>query len=84
MISREVLVDLWWELFSWCWMSGRFLSVWKSSIVVLVSKKRSKVTCRTDEFQSISLVLVAYKAMCKLKTVYKKACEGGGRKTVTS
>ena len=65
MINREVLVDLWWDLFNWCWMSGMVPSVWKSSVVVPVPKKRSKGAHRTDELQGISLVSVAYKVMCK-------------------
>ena len=27
MIKREVLVELWWELFNWCWVSGMVPSV---------------------------------------------------------
>ena len=41
-------------------------SVWKSSVVVPVLKKKGgfRGACRTDEFRWISLVSVVYKAMC--------------------
>ena len=43
MMNREVLVDLWWELFNWCWGRGMVPpSMWKSRMVVLVPKTRSK------------------------------------------
>ena len=35
-MNREVLVELWWELFSWCWSSGMVPSVWRRSMVVPV------------------------------------------------
>ena len=28
MMNREILEELWWELFSWCWISGMVPSVW--------------------------------------------------------
>ena len=61
-MNREVLVELWWELFSWCWSSGMVPSVWRS-VVVPVPKKRTKGVCRKEDFRGISLVFVAYKAM---------------------
>ena len=64
MVNREVFVELWWELFNWCWGSGMVPSMWKSSIVLPVPKTRSKGACRTEELRGISLVSVVYKAMC--------------------
>ena len=42
MMNREVLVELWSELFNWCWGSGMVRSMWKSSMVVPVPKMRQK------------------------------------------
>ena len=43
MMNREVLVELWSELFNWCWGSGMVPpSMWKSSMVVPVPKMRQK------------------------------------------
>ena len=30
MMNREVVVELWWELFNWCWVSGMVPSVWRT------------------------------------------------------
>ena len=46
MMNREVLLELWWELFNWCWRSGMVSSMWKSSLVLPVPKTRSKGVCR--------------------------------------
>ena len=62
MINGEVLVELWWELFSWCWSSGMVPSVWRS--VVVPVPERIKRVCRKHNFRGISLVSVVYKAMC--------------------
>ena len=42
MMNREVLVELWSELFNWCWGSAMVRSMWKSSMVVPVPKMRQK------------------------------------------
>ena len=62
MINGEVLVELWWELFSCCWSSGMVPSVWRSVVVPVL--ERIKRVCRKDNFRGISLVSVVYKAMC--------------------
>ena len=42
MMNREVLVELWWELFNWCLGNGMVPSMWKSSMVVPVPIKDEK------------------------------------------
>ena len=41
-LYREELVDLWWELFNWCWKCGMVPSVRKCSIVVPVPIKEEE------------------------------------------
>lgn len=42
-MNREVLPELWWELFSWCWTSGMVPSVWRS--IVVPFQKRGTRDC---------------------------------------
>ena len=41
-------------------------SEWRRSTMVPIPQKRRSGVCKTDEFQGISLVPVAYKAMCSV------------------
>ena len=41
-------------------------SEWRTSVIVPIPKKRSNGVCRTEDFQGISLVSVAYKTMCSI------------------
>ena len=66
MISKDVLLQVWYELFKLCWKEGMMPSIWKHSDVILVSKKRSRGPCNTDDFRGISLVSVPYKALCMI------------------
>ena len=75
MMNREVFVELWWELFNWCWGRGIVPSMWKSSMVVPVPKTRSKEACRIEEFCGISVVSVVF-------DYPRKACEGSRRKAI--
>ena len=62
MISKEVLLPVWYELFKLCWKEGMIPSMWKQSVVIPVPKKRSRGTCNTDDYWGIPLVSVPYKA----------------------
>ena len=66
MISKEVLLQVWYELFKLCWKEGMIPSIWKQSVVIPVPKMKSRGPCNTDDIWGISLVLVPYKAMCML------------------
>ena len=46
MMNREMLVDVWWELFNWCRLNEMVPSVWKSSVVVPVPNKTRRA-CKT-------------------------------------
>ena len=45
MISKEVLLPVWYKLFKLCWKEGMILSMWKKSVVIPVPKKRSRGPC---------------------------------------
>ena len=64
MVGSKELVDFWHCLFNWCWANGMIPTEWRRSIIVPIPKKRVRGVCRMDEFRGISLVPVAYKAMC--------------------
>ena len=64
MIYSKVLVDFWHCLFNWCWNNGMIPSERRRSAVVPIPKKRGSGVCKTDEYHGISLVSLAYKAMC--------------------
>ena len=66
MVDSKVLVDFWVTLFNWCWRNGMVPSEWRRNTVVPVPKKRRSGVCKADEFRGISLVSVAYKAMCSI------------------
>ena len=66
MVGSKVLVDFWVTLFNWCWREGMVPSEWRRSTVVPIPKKGGSGVCQTDEFRGISLVPVAYKAMCSV------------------
>ena len=63
MMNREVLVELWWELFNWYWTTGMVPPVWRS-MVAPVPKKMNKGVCKKEDLRGISLVSVVFKAMC--------------------
>ena len=65
MMCCEVLVDIWWTLFAWCWKTRMTPSEYRS-VIVPILKKRSNGVCRTEDFRGISLVSVAYKTMCSM------------------
>ena len=54
MMNREVFIQLWWELFNWCWRSGMVPSMWKSSMVGPLPRTRSKGACRTEELRGVA------------------------------
>ena len=38
-----MLVELWWELFSWWWSSGMVLSLWRSVVVPVPKEEQGRV-----------------------------------------
>ena len=64
MIGSKELVDFWHFLFKWCWTNRMIPTEWIRSVIVPILKKRVRGVCRMYEFRGISLVPVAYKAMC--------------------
>ena len=63
MVGSKELVDSWHCLFNWCWANGMIPTEWRRSVIVPIPK-RVRGVCRMDKFWGISLVPVAYKAMC--------------------
>ena len=66
MVCRGVLVDFWCSLFSWCWKNEMVPSEWRRSTVVPTPKRNKSGVCKTEDFRGISLLSVAYKAMCSI------------------
>ena len=66
MMSAEMLFNVWYALFEVCWEYGMVPSVWRESLVVPVSKKRSRGTCVTDNFRGISLTSTVSKVLCMI------------------
>ena len=66
MVCSDVLVDFWCSLFSWCWKNGMVPSEWRRSTVVPIPKRSRSGVCKTEDFRGISLLPVAYKAMCSI------------------
>ena len=54
-------------------------SEWRKNVLVPIPKKKSRGVCRVDDFRSISLVVVLYKAMCSIVQCRLIHC---GRKTL--
>ena len=52
MISREVLVEYWGDLFNWSWRNGIIPSEWRRGVLVPVPQKKSRGTdaCTPDDF----------------------------------
>ena len=51
MISKEVLLQAWYELVKLYWKQGMMPGIWWQSVVTPVPKKRSRGPCNTDDFQ---------------------------------
>ena len=80
-MNREVLVELWWELFNWRWVNGMVSSIWTSSMVVPAPKTRSKGAFRTEEFHGIRIFGVSG-VQSNVFDYPGKACEGSRRKAI--
>ena len=59
-------MELWWELFRWCWKNGMVPSQLRCNTIIPVPKKRYKGACVMDNFRGISLLSTVYKAMCMI------------------
>ena len=69
MMNREVLLELRWELFNWCWRSGMVSSMWKSRWCCQCQRQEAREYAGyIKEFRDISLV--------------SKRCEGARRKAI--
>ena len=66
MVCSGVLVDFWYSLFSWFWKNGMALSEWQRSTAVPIPKRSRSGVWKTEDFRGISLLPVAYKAMCSI------------------
>ena len=66
MVCCNVLVDVWYSLFNWCWRYRRVPSEWRKSVIIPVPKRKRQGVCKVDDFRGISLTSIAYKAMCSI------------------
>ena len=80
MVGSKELVDFWHCLFNWCWTNGMIPTEWRSVIVPIPKKVRG--VCRIDVFRGISLVPVAYKAMCGI--IQKRLTQVVGKRNLVA
>ena len=66
MMSAEMLKGVWLALFQCCWEGGITPTLWRTSLVVPVPKKRCVRTCTPDAFRGIALTSVVYKVFCMI------------------
>ena len=66
MMSAQMLKDVWLALFRCCWEGGVTPTMWRTSLLVPVPKKRCVGVCTPDMFRGIALASVVYKVFCMI------------------
>ena len=66
MMSAQMLKDVWLALFWCCWEGGVTPTMWRTSLLVPVPKKRCIGVCTPDMFRGIALTSVVYKVFCMI------------------
>ena len=66
MMSAQMLKDVWLALFRCCWEGGVTPTMWRTSLLVPVPKKRCAGVCTPDMFRGIALASVVYKVFCMI------------------
>jgi hypothetical protein len=66
MMLAQMLKDVWLALFRCCWEGGVTPTMWRTSLLVPVPKKRCVGVCTPDMFRGIALTSVVYKVFCMI------------------